>query len=93
MICLTLKDTRMNDLQYGYLVCTNEIKPKFPPKVQAIWDACGTHVTSMEAEQGAKEIEHFVATLLESMVLDFNPSPADSIDYRDYLIKKGYIYE
>ena len=36
---------------------TNEIKPKFPPKVQQIWDDCGTHVTSMEAEQGAKEIE------------------------------------
>ena len=38
----------------------NEIKPKFPPKVQAIWDACGTHVTSLEYEQGAKEIEFFV---------------------------------
>ena len=33
---------------------TNEIKPKFPPKVQQIWDDCGTHVASMEAEQGAK---------------------------------------
>ena len=46
----------------------NEIKPKFPPKVQAIWDACGTHVTSMEAEQGAKEIEFFVETLLKNVV-------------------------
>ena len=58
----------MNDLLYGSLVCTNEIKPKFPPKVQAIWDACGTYVTSMEAEQGAKEIEFFVQTLLKNVV-------------------------
>ena len=27
---------------------TNEIKPKFPPKVQAIWEDCGTYVASME---------------------------------------------
>ena len=47
---------------------TNEIKPKFPPKVRAIWDDCGTHVTSMEAEQGAKEIEFFVQTLLKNVV-------------------------
>ena len=58
----------MNELHYGSLVCTNEIKPKFPPKVQAIWDDCGTHVTSMEAEQGAKEIEFFVQTLLKNVV-------------------------
>ena len=58
----------MNDLHYGSFACTNEIKPKFPPKVQAIWDDCGTHLTSMEAEQGAKEIEFFVQTLLKNVV-------------------------
>lgn len=58
----------MNDLRCGNLVCMNEIKPKFPPKVQQIWDDCGTHVTSMEAEQGAKEIEFFVQTLLKNVV-------------------------
>ena len=58
----------MNDLRCGNLVCMNEIKPKFPPKVQVIWDDCGTHVTSMEAEQGAKEIEFFVQTLLKNVV-------------------------
>ena len=57
----------MNDLRYGYLVCTNEIKPKFPPKVQAIWNNCGTHVTSMEAEQGAKEIEFFVEKMIKAI--------------------------
>ena len=58
----------MSDLRYGSLVCMNEIKPKFPPKVQQIWDDCGTHVTSMETEQGAKEIEFFVQTLLKNVV-------------------------
>lgn len=58
----------MNDLRCGNLVCMNEIKPKFPPKVQAIWNDCGTHVTSMEYEQGAKEIEFFVETLLKNVV-------------------------
>ena len=57
----------MNDLRYGSFACTNEIKPKFPPKVQVIWDYCGTHVTSMEAEQGAKEIEFFVESLIEAL--------------------------
>ena len=46
---------------------TNEIKPKFPPKVQQIWDDCGTHVASVEAEQGAKEIEFFVENLIHSI--------------------------
>lgn len=58
----------MSEQQCASLVCTNEIKPKFPPKVQQIWDDCGTHVTSMEAEQGAKEIEFFVQTLLKNVV-------------------------
>ena len=58
----------MSEQQCASLVCTNEIKPKFPPKVQAIWDDCSTHVTSMEAEQGAKEIEFFVQTLLKNVV-------------------------
>ena len=58
----------MSEQQCASLVCMNEIKPKFPPKVQAIWEDCGTHVTSMEAEQGAKEIEFFVQTLLKNVV-------------------------
>ena len=51
-------------------VCLTEIKPKFPPKVQQIWDDCGTHVTSLEHEQGAKEIEFFVEKLIENIELD-----------------------
>ena len=80
----------MSDQQYASLVCTNEIKPKFSPKVQAIWDDCGTHVTSMEAEQGAKEIEFFVESLIESIEL--------SLVYRDRgetieqaLVREGYL--
>lgn len=50
------------------LEALTEIKPKFPPKVQQIWDDCGTFVTSLEHEQGAKEIEFFVQTLLKKVV-------------------------
>ena len=80
----------MNDLHYGSFACTNEIKPKFPPKVQQVWNDCGTFVTSMEAEQGAKEIEFFVESLIESIEL--------SLVYRDRgdtieqaLVREGYL--
>ena len=56
---------------------TNEIKPKFPPKVQAIWDYCGTHVTSMEAEQEAKEIEFLVEKLIHSIRLNLEENLSD----------------
>ena len=83
----------MIEQQCASLVCTNEIKPKFPPKVQAIWDDCGTHVTSMEAEQGAKEIEFFVEKLLESFVKDYDNTVWGKSTLIDFLVRKGYIYE
>ena len=83
----------MNDLRYGYLVCTNEIKPKFPPKVQAIWNDCGTHVTSMEAEQGAKEIEFFVEKLIESFVKEYDNTIWGKNTLIEFLSRKGYINE
>ena len=83
----------MNDLHYGSFACTNEIKPKFPPKVQAIWDDCGTHVTSMEAEQGAKEIEFFVENLLEFFVKDYDNTVWGKSTLIEFLARKGYIYE
>ena len=83
----------MNDLRYGSLVCMNEIKPKFPPKVQAIWEDCGTHLTSMEAEQGAKEIEFFVEKLLESFVKDYDHTVWGKSTLIEFLARKGYIYE
>ena len=80
----------MSEQRCASLVCMNEIKPKFPTKVQAIWDDCGTHVTSMEVEQGAKEIEFFVESLIESIEL--------SLVYRDRgetieqaLVREGYL--
>ena len=72
---------------------TNEIKPKFPPKVQAIWDDCGMHVASMEAEQGAKEIEFFVEKLLESFVKDYDHTVWGKSTLIEFLARKGYIYE
>ena len=83
----------MSEQQCASLVCTNEIKPKFPPKVQAIWDDCGTHVTSMEAEQGAKEIEFFVEKLLESFVKDYDHTVWGKSTLIEFLARKGYIYE
>ena len=83
----------MNDLRCGNLVCMNEIKPKFPPKVQAIWEDCGTHVTSMEAEQGAKEIEFFVEKLLKSFVKDYDNTVWGKSTLIEFLARKGYIYE
>ena len=80
----------MNDLHYGSFACTNEIKPKFPPKVQSIWDDCGTHLTSMEAGQGAKEIEFFVQTLLKSVVQAHEFANWKE-DLRDILKEEGYV--
>lgn len=83
----------MNDLHYGSFACTNEIKPKFPPKVQQIWDDCGTHVTSLEHEQGAKEIEFFVEKLVESFVKDYDNTVWGKNTLIEFLARKGYINE
>ena len=83
----------MDKVRFAGLVCMNELKPKFPPKVQAIWDDCGTHVTSMEAEQGAKEIEFFVEKLIESFVKDYDTTVWGKSTLIEFLVRKGYIYE
>ena len=83
----------MSDQQCASLVCMNEIKPKFPPKVHAIWEDCGTYVASMEAEQGAKEIEFFVEKLLESFVKDYDNTVWGKSTMIEFLARKGYIYE
>lgn len=83
----------MSDLRYGSLVCTNEIKPKFPPKVQQVWNDCGTFVTSMEAEQGAKEIEFFVEKLIESFVKDYDNTVWGKSTLIEFLARKEYINE
>ena len=80
----------MNKQQCASLVCMNEIKPKFPPKVQQIWDDCGTHVTSMEAGQGAKEIEFFVEALLETVVESYRYTDG-SITLEELLVEEGYL--
>lgn len=72
------------------LAVLNEVKPKFPPKVQAIWDDCGTHVTSMEAEIGAKELEHFVEYLIDWIVVECSNSWHEYHTLRSKLISKGY---
>lgn len=74
-------------------VCLTEIKPKFPPKVQQIWDDCGTHVTSLEHEQGAKEIEFFVEKLIESFVKDYDNTVWGKNTLIEFLARKGYINE
>lgn len=71
-------------------VCLTEIKPKFPPKVQQIWDDCGTHVTSLEAEQGAKEIEFFVEALLEAVLESYRYADG-SMPLEEVLVEEGYL--
>jgi hypothetical protein len=73
-----------------HLEALTEIKPKFPPKVQQIWDDCGTYVTSMEAEQGAKEIEFFVEALLET-VLESHRYVGGSMTLEEVLVEGGYL--
>lgn len=67
-----------------------EVKPKFPPKVQAIWDDCGTFVTSLEYEQGAKEIEFFVDSLLETVIESYRYADG-SMTLEEVLIEEGYL--
>ena len=69
---------------------TNEIKPKFPPKVQQIWDDCGTHVASVEAEQGAKEIEFFVENLIHSIRLNLEENLSDE-SIEQTRTREGYL--
>lgn len=67
-----------------------EIKPKFPPKVQQIWDDCGTYVTFLEHEQGAREIEFFVEALLET-VLESHRYADGSMTLEEVLVEEGYL--
>lgn len=83
----------MEKVMFAGDVCLTEIKPKFPLKVQQIWDDCGTHVTSMEAEQGAKEIEFFVEKLIESFVKDYDNTIWGKNTLIEFLARKGYINE
>lgn len=73
----------------------SEIKPKFPPRVQAIWEDCGTYIETgfHTNEASAKELEFFVDVLLESIALDFDPKRCkDSLTFRGHLVKKkGYL--
>lgn len=71
----------------------NEVKPKFAPKVQAIWDDCGTHVTSMEANIAAKEIEFFVEKLVVALVEDYDHSFWGECPLIEFLARKGYVNE
>ena len=67
-----------------------EIKPKFPPKVQQIWDGCGTFVTSLEHEQGDKEIEFFVEALLEAVLESYRYADG-SMPLEEVLVEEGYL--
>jgi len=72
------------------LEALTEIKPKFAPKTQAIWNDCGTFVTSLEHEQGAKEIEFFVDSLLETVIESYRYADG-SMTLEEVLIEEGYL--
>ena len=67
-----------------------EIKPNLPPKVQQIWDDCGTHVTSLEHEQGDKEIEFFVEALLEAVLESYRYADG-SMPLEEVFVEEGYL--
>lgn len=70
-----------------------EIKPKFPPKVQQIWDDCGTYIESINAVVAADELEFFVEKLIESLVVDYDNTVWGKSTLIEFLAKKGYINE
>lgn len=67
----------------------SEVKPKFAPKVQEVWNDCETYVDSINPEAAAAEIEFFVNELL----FDITNSMDDFYKFRAFLIRKGYINE
>ena len=70
----------------------NEVKPKFPPKVQAIWDECGTYIESINAVVAADELEFFVEKLFEKLVNEFdNKQCYSNLTFQGFLVKKGYL--
>ena len=71
----------------------NEVKPKFPPKVQAIWDDCGTYIESINAVVAADELEFFVEKLIESLVMDYDNTVWGKSTLIEFLARKGYINE
>lgn len=70
----------------------SEIKPKFPPRVQAIWEDCGTYIDTgfHSNESAAKELEFFVEKLIASILDDcqYDESTDDALGI---LQKKGYL--
>lgn len=66
----------------------SEVKPKFSPKVQAIWDECGTYVETINPDASAKELEFFVDELIKRLVRFI---VVESIE--EVLKEKGYINE
>jgi len=67
----------------------SEVKPKFAPRVQAIWDECGTYVDSINPEVAAGELEYFVQQLIQSVCKEFFPS----VQAEELLTYEGYVNE
>lgn len=68
----------------------SEVKPKFAPAVQAIWNSCGTYVDSINPEVAAGEIEFFVQELISSITDGWNHTVWSKGTMRDFLARKGY---
>jgi len=46
----------------------SELKPKFSPAIQQIYEECGTYITSDNAKESALELEYFVEQLVSHIV-------------------------
>lgn len=71
----------------------SEVKPKFAPAVQAVWDECGTYVDSINPEVSAGEIEFFVKDLINSITEEWDHTAWSKDTMREFLVNKGYINE
>lgn len=68
----------------------NEVKPKFPPKVQAIWYSCGTYIESINAVVAADELEFFIQELLYEVRESYNRANG-SMTLMEVLLEEGYL--
>lgn len=70
----------------------SEVKPKFAPKVQAVWESCGTYVDHPDPEAASEEIEYFVEVLIENICWELRRSDGSETTH-EFLVNKGYINE
>lgn len=70
----------------------SEVKPKFAPAVQAVWNNCLTYVDSINPEVAASELEFFVNDLVETLIEAYRHADG-SMALEEVLVEEGYVNE